>query len=118
MDVAGGHKLRRFKRDLKGAGIPYKNAQGRIADFHALSRVTPTTHMGQLGIGERVRQEFMRHSDLRLTSAVYTDVEQLPTRGAIMARPSFDDGYVQLHVQRVGSECPGMAPGVTSDWVI
>jgi len=123
MDVEGGHKLRRFKKDLKAAGIPYKDDQGRIADFHALSRVTPNTHMGQLGVGERIRQEFMRHSDLKLTSAVYTDVEQLPTMGAIMALPSYSadgvgKGCAQMRAQNSVPECPEMAEHVAPDWVI
>jgi integrase len=123
LDVPGGHKLRRFQRDLQAAGIPYKDAQGRIADFHALSRVTPNTHMGQRGVGERVRQEFMRHSDLRLTSAVYTDAEQLPTRDAIMALPTFAaDGAAHKCAQRgaqsSGSCGLGESQPVTEDWTI
>jgi len=105
LDVAGGHKIRRFQRDLKAAGIPYRDAQGRTADFHALSRMTPNTHMGQMGVGERVRQEFMRHSDLRLTSAVYTDAGQLPTAGAILALPSFSADGSKTCAQR-GAQSP------------
>lgn len=105
LDVAGGHKIRRFQRDLKAAGIPYRDAQGRTADFHALSRMTPNTHMGQMGVGERVRQEFMRHSDLRLTSAVYTDAGQLPTAGAILALPSFSADGSKKCAQR-GAQSP------------
>lgn len=118
MDVAGGHKLRRFRRDLKSAGIEYKDAQGRIADFHALSRVTPNTHMGQRGVGERVRQEFMRHSDLRLTSSVYTDAEKLPTMEAILALPSFSTECAQRGSQSSGSGSPGGSQSVSDDWVI
>jgi integrase len=122
MDVKGGHKLRRYKRDLKAAGIPYKDDQGRVVDFHALSRVTPNTHMGQMGVGERVRQEFMRHSDLKLTSAVYTDVEQLPTRAAVMLLPSFgqDDSeeYAQIRAQKSDTEGHKESQPVALDWVI
>ena len=123
MDVEGGHKLRRYKRDLKAAGIPYKDEQGRDADFHALSRVTPNTHMGQLGVGERIRQEFMRHSDLKLTSAVYTDVEQLPTMGAIMALPSYtaddgDKGCAQIGAQNSDTAGHTQAEAGAMDWVI
>jgi len=57
-----------------------------------------------------VRQEFMRHSDLRLTSGVYTDVEQLPTMGAIMALPSFKaeeaESYAQIDSQNTDAESP------------
>ena len=118
MDVEGGHKLRRFQRDLKAAGILYKDAQGRIADFHALSRVTPNTHMGQLGVGERVRQEFMRHSDLRLTSAVYTDIEQLPTKAAIMLLPSFSADDAQGDAQTSGTTGHSASAAVAEDWAI
>jgi integrase len=34
--------LRTFKRDMKGAGIPYQDARGRTADFHSLRRSTGT----------------------------------------------------------------------------
>lgn len=122
LDVAGGHKIRRFQRDLNSAGIPYRDAQGRTADFHALSRMTPNTHMGQMGIGERVRQEFMRHSDLRLTSAVYTDAGQLPTAGAIRALPGFSaDGSktcAQTGAQRGAQNSDKRGPDVAQQGMI
>ena len=113
-----GHKLDSFRRDLKAAGIEYKDAQGRIADFHALSRVTPNTHLGQLGVGERIRQQFMRHSDLRLTSSVYTDAEQLPAAEAIQALPSFSEGCAQIRAQTLGATGHEMAEPCAWDWVI
>jgi integrase len=122
LDVEGGHKLRRFRHDLKAAGIAYKDDQGRVADFHALSRVTPNTHMGQQGVGERVRQEFMRHSDLRLTSAVYTDVDQLPIRQAIMSLPHFVADGAQRCAQRGAQNADATGHDTTCptvpDWAI
>jgi len=112
-----GHKLNLFKRDLKAAGIEYRDAQGRVADFHALSRHTPCTHLGQLGISQRVVQEFMRHSEGRLTSAIYTDPDLLPTTAAIMSLPSFADD-AQIYAQRLDTEGHEEAPPCTLDWVI
>ena len=78
--------------------------------------------MGQMGVGERVRQEFMRHSDLRLTSAVYTDAGQLPTAGAILALPSFSADGSKTCAQR-GAQSPDnqgqtQASPCTSDYSI
>ncbi len=118
LDIPGGHKLRRYQHDMKVAGVAFKDGQGRAADFHALSRMTPNTHMGQRGVGERVRQEFMRHSDLRLTSEVYTDAEQLPTKEAIQALPAFSAGDAQGDAQTLGAERPAESRSDTPEWVI
>jgi integrase len=62
---------RMMEKDLKFAGIPYKTAQGD-ADFHSL-RMTANVMLGQAGVPARIRQLFMRHSDIRLTMATYDD---------------------------------------------
>ena len=61
-----------FKRDLKAAGIPYQDDRGRFADFHSL-RHAANTMLGIAGIPPKLRQLFMRHSDIRLTTATYDD---------------------------------------------
>lgn len=61
-----------LRRDLKAANIPYRDVQGRYADFHAL-RHTSDTMLGLAGILPRQRQQFMRHSDIRLTLQTYDD---------------------------------------------
>ncbi|MGA7273660.1 MAG: tyrosine-type recombinase/integrase, partial [Candidatus Udaeobacter sp.] len=73
---------------LKRVGIPYKDAQGRRADFHALRR-SMNTHLGQRGVDAQTRQEIMRHSDIRLTLDVYTDKLMLPLAEAIEKLPVF-----------------------------
>src|SRR5271170_2532586 len=67
-----------FREDLKAAGIPYRDALDRQADFHAL-RHTLGTMLGSLGVAPRVAMEVMRHSDMQLTNRTYTDVKNLPT---------------------------------------
>jgi integrase len=63
--------VRIMQKDLNLAGIPYRTSQGD-ADFHSL-RMTSNVMLGQAGIPARVRQLFMRHSDIRLTMSTYDD---------------------------------------------
>ena len=66
-----------FKRDLAAADIPFEDARGRRVDLHAL-RKTYGTMLAAAGVSPRVAMELMRHSDMKLTMGVYTDVAQLP----------------------------------------
>ena len=50
---------------------------GRFSDFHAL-RYTFNTWLHTNGVPQRMAQELMRHSDLRLTDQVYLDSSLLP----------------------------------------
>jgi integrase len=77
------------RRDLSRAGIMYLDEQGRRADLHAL-RVTFGTNLVLSGAHPRVAQELMRHSDIRLTMKIYTDISKLPTREAIASLPCHD----------------------------
>jgi hypothetical protein len=62
-----------FKGDLASAGIPFEDARGRRIDIHAL-RKTFGTLLAASGVSPRVAMELMRHSDMKLTMGVYTDV--------------------------------------------
>ena len=59
--------------DLLAAGIPFADAQGRVADFHSL-RHTFGTHMGQNGVPMAVAKKMMRHSSAELTAGIYTHI--------------------------------------------
>jgi len=74
------------KRDLKAAGIDYKDALDRQADFHAL-RQTLGASRGKAGVSPWIGKDIVRHSDVRLTTNVYTDASQMPTREAINRLP-------------------------------
>jgi integrase len=76
-----------LKRDLKLAGIPYRDEMGRTFDVHAL-RHTTSTYMGRANVTPRVAQEFMRHSDIKLTMQVYTDARLLDEAEALHALPT------------------------------
>jgi integrase len=75
-----------LKRDLNLAGIPYRDELGRAFDVHAL-RHTTASYMGRGKVTPRVAQEFMRHSDIKLTMQTYTDPRLLDEAEALAALP-------------------------------
>jgi integrase len=76
-----------LRLDLKMAGIPYKDQQGRTIDVHAL-RHTTATCMSMAKVTPRVAQRHMRHSDIRHTLQTYTDVNMLDEAEALAALPN------------------------------
>lgn len=79
--------LKFLKRDLAWAGIPYRDGMDRTFDVHAL-RHTTSTYLGRGKVTPRVAQEFMRHSDIKLTMQVYTDPRLLDEAEALKALPT------------------------------
>jgi integrase len=79
------HKV--FNRDIDVAGIPKRDARGRVVDVHAL-RTTFCTHLCRAGVPLRTAQAAMRHSDPKLTANVYTDPELLDIAGAVSSLPA------------------------------
>jgi len=75
-----------MRRDLKAAGIPYRDDRGRTLDVHAL-RHTTATILSRAKVSPRVAQEFMRHSDIKLTMQTYTDPRLLDEAEALAALP-------------------------------
>ena len=73
-------EMDRFRGDLRAAGIPYVDGKGKVADFHSL-RKTLGTELGKAGVPIRVAMELMRHSDVKLTTKIYTDSGMLPISG-------------------------------------
>ncbi len=71
--------------DLEAAGIPYIEG-GRVFDFHSL-RGLLGSYLAAAGVHPRVAQELMRHSDIKLTMGVYTDLGVLDVRGALDKLP-------------------------------
>ena len=76
-----------LQRDLKAAGIPYIDDQGRYADFHAL-RHTFITNMIKSGINPKTAQSLARHSTIDLTMNVYTKLTISDQATAITALPA------------------------------
>ena len=84
-DIADGF-LRIMNRDLKAAGIPKKDADGRVVHVHGL-RTTFGTHLSTAGVSPRVAQAAMRHSDIKLTMGTYVDAKLLDTASAVELLP-------------------------------
>ncbi len=57
------------------------------SDLHGL-RKTYGTMLAAAGVSPRVAIELMRHSDMKLTMGVYTDVAQLPMIAETARLPS------------------------------
>lgn len=78
--------LRALNRDLAAASIPKKDDRGRVVDVHAM-RMTLATMLNKAGVAPRTPQAIMRHSDIRLTMAPYTDARMLNVSGALDELP-------------------------------
>ena len=81
-------RVQTFMKDLAAAEIPFQDARGRRVDILAL-RKTFCTLLASSGVSPRVAMELMRHSDMKLTMGVYTDVAQLPIIQETARLPSF-----------------------------
>jgi integrase len=79
----GGKML---KRDLKRAGIAYRDADGRCVDFHAL-RYTFITSLAKAGVHPAKAQRLARHSSITLTMNVYTSLEIDDLRDSVNSLP-------------------------------
>ena len=55
-------RIERFCRDVKKAGVSYKDGSGQFADFHSL-RKTFCTNLAKAGVPSRIAMTLMRHSD-------------------------------------------------------
>lgn len=76
----------RIRKDLKAAGIPFRDEAGRYADFHALRKCTATL-LALAGAHPRVIQQILRHSSIDLTMGTYTDATLLPLTEAVAKLP-------------------------------
>jgi integrase len=76
-----------LKRDLQRASIPYRDAEGRQADFHSL-RYSFCTMLARAGVPIRTAMELMRHKDPKLTLQIYCDAGHLETDEAVGRLPA------------------------------
>ena len=68
--------------DFKRAGIDLVDAEGRVADLHAL-RSTLATNLARTGVTPQVAQRIMRHSNYETTLKHYTVLGLTDTTAAI-----------------------------------
>ncbi len=87
-----------LKVDLKRAGIPYKDANGLFADFHAL-RHTYITNLARNGVPLATAQKLARHSTPVLTALRYTHIDLKDQKLAVDRLPSLQK-KLQRQLQR------------------
>jgi len=87
-----------FLTDLDAAGIA-RTIDGKAADLHSL-RVTHNTMLATSGVSIREAMEQMRHTDIRLTTKVYTDPRLLNLHAAVNRLPRVVSGERERQVQR------------------
>jgi len=78
---------RKLPERCPAAGIPYRDAGGRVADFHAL-RPSYITLLEHSGVSPKLAQEWARHSHIRLTLNVYTHARLHDPAGAVEGPPA------------------------------
>ena len=76
--------------DLEAAGMPYRDSDGRVCDFHAL-RHSYVSLLARSGVHPKLAQELARHSDIKLTMNVYTHARLHDLAGAVNALPPLLD---------------------------
>jgi integrase len=87
-----GKGARLIRRDLKAAGIPYRDSAGLVFDFHSL-RCELATLADAAGVSPRVVQKMMRHSSLELTGR-YTRPRVVDIEAATAMLPSLKPEHV------------------------
>ena len=102
-----------WAEDFRRAGIERDNARGR-ADFHAL-RHTLASNLAARGVPMRFAMEHMRHSDIKLTSKVYTDASTLPIAEAVDTLPRYlsdpdESGGAHIGAQTQDAGCHVLSP--------
>ncbi len=92
--------LATMKRAPKAAGIAYRDASGRVADFHAL-RHTFITRLARSGVAPAVATSLARHSTITLTMDHYTHTLMEDERSALARLPGLGDKTAKTESVRV-----------------
>jgi integrase len=77
-----GGAVRVLKPDLRRAGIPYRDAAGRVFDFHAL-RAQFGSDLARAGVSIQHAQKLMRHHSPVMTAKHYTLLDRADMAGAV-----------------------------------
>jgi len=80
------HTADMLRIDLEAAGIPYRDASGRFADFHAL-RHSYVTALAKSNAPVKIVQTLARHSTPTLTLGVYSHIGLFDQTAALDALP-------------------------------
>jgi len=83
---SGRHAGEVLQEDLKAAGIPYRDSDGRVVDFHGL-RHTFITNLANSGVHPAVAKALARHCTIALTLDRYTHTLQEQRTEALAKLP-------------------------------
>lgn len=87
-DVCRPEKSAKMLRvDLEAAGIDYRDASGRVVDFHAL-RHSYISALARSNAPVKIVQSLARHSNVNLTMSVYAHVALYDQKSALEALPA------------------------------
>jgi integrase len=75
-----------LRADLKAAGIPYQDDEGRVFDLHAI-RGQFVTSLARAGVGLAQAQKLARHSTPALTANFYTHIGVAELAGEVGRLP-------------------------------
>jgi integrase len=75
-----------LRNDLAKAGIPVRDAQGRVLDYHSF-RKTFSTWAQQSGVPQAVTQNLLGHTTAEMTARHYTDAEAMGAAGHVSSLP-------------------------------
>jgi integrase len=78
-----------FRRDIEAAGIPHRDAENEVVDFHAL-RHTFVTNLARGGVHPKTAQSLARHSTISLTMDRYTHTVIEEQADALRVLPDLD----------------------------
>ena len=101
----------KLRVDLAAAEIPAVDEKGRVLDVHAL-RKTFCTQLRIAGVPIDRAKEMMRHSDMKLTMQVYTDVDQLPLAAELAKLPSYKLPFSDSRLDSLPDSQTGVAGGL------
>ena len=100
-----------IQRDLKAAGVPYRDDAGRVVDFHAL-RHTYITNLAKSGVHPNVAKTLARHSTITLTMDVYSHTDLDEMSSALRQLPDLPSGEKKPKVD--AKELTGQLTGDTA----
>jgi integrase len=91
------HAAEILRKDLKAAGVDYRDDQDRVFDFHAL-RHQFISSLAKAGIHPKTAQELARHSTITLTMDHYTHVGLYDLGAALSSVPALPTGEKSAHL--------------------
>lgn len=80
--------MKMLKADLKAARVEF-NTEAGLADLHAMRKALGTM-LATHGVGQRIAQSHLRHTDPRLTANIYTDESILPVAASLATLPRLE----------------------------